>query len=795
MNKSDSQDDRRSITRTLRVALISGLVLAVVLLGLLAIASANTKLFERHYALLLWFSLGVAALLLGLVVELIRRLVQRYRRGLFGTRLMARMAATFIAMNVIPVALIFLVAVQFIERSVESWFDLPVERALESGLNLGRTSMDSMSRDLLQKARAMAAILNEQGPEQWPFALNRLREQAGVQEAMIMTAANRIVTMSGSQLLRLAPDLPPPNAMRQVRLTRQFSAVEAIGSSATEVEELSATNAANPNADPNAGAAPNFNKGYRLRAIVVVATDGSRPDDAKYLQLLQQVPTAIAENADAVQQGYRDYQELSLSRAGLKRVFRVTLVLTFLLTLFSAIAGAFLLAGWLTGPLAELASATKSVAEGNFVLLKDYSGRDELGVLTQSFNRMTQQLDDARQQVQVNQRSLEEVNTRLQSVLANLNAGVLVFDAQMRLGLANMGAERIMASSLAGFIGEPLEALPRLSFVASEIKQAFNESDRSAWQRQFELPIELSPLKQTLFARGSVLEAPLDASVMGYVLVFDDVTELVSAQRSVAWAEVAKRLAHEIKNPLTPIQLAAERMQMKLREKLSPQDAEMLEKNTKTIVNQVGALKFLVDEFRDYARLPSARLVALDLNALIEEILNLYGEARVVAYLEPTLPWVLGDATLLRQVVHNLLKNALEATEKIELSRVQIATQTTSLADGQKAVRLLIADNGGGFDEAFLARAFEPYVTSKPKGSGLGLPIVKKIIDEHGGRIEISNADVMFNAPASSEGYGMSISQSLSSNFSNLTAIESSRGALISVLFTKLAKSEHNTRD
>ncbi len=744
-----SVDDRRSINRTLRVALIFGVGLATLLLGLLAIASANTRLFERHYALLLWFSLGVAALLLILVVELVRRLVQRFRRGLFGTRLMARMAATFVAMTVIPVALIFLVAVQFIERSVESWFDLPVGRALESGLNLGRTSMDSLSSDLLQKGRAMAAILNDQAPEQWAPVLNRLREQAGVQEAMIVTAANRIVYMSGSQLLRLVPDLPPPSALRQVRLTRQYAAIEAMAPS----ESVAA-------------------KGYQIRAIVVVATEGSRPDDAKYLQLLQQVPTALADNADAVQQGYRDYQELSLSRAGLKRVFRVTLVLTFLLTLFSAIAAAFLLAGWLTGPLAELAAATKAVAEGNYKPLKDYSGRDELGVLTQAFNRMTQQLDDARHQVQVNQQSLEEVNTRLQSVLANLNAGVLVLDSELNLVLANVGAERIMGEGLASFIGGKLDALPRLGVVAADIRQAFNESGSAAWQRQFELPSALRDNKQTLFARGSVLE--LSLNITGYVLVFDDVSELISAQRAVAWAEVARRLAHEIKNPLTPIQLAAERMQMKLHDKLGAADAEMLGKNTRTIVNQVSALKYMVDEFRDYARLPSARLDPLDLNALIDEILRLYGDGKIVSHLEESLPLVLGDATLLRQVVHNLVKNALEATEKLVLAQVHVTTQSVKLVDGQMAVRLSIRDNGGGFADTFVARAFEPYVTSKPRGSGLGLPIVKKIIEEHGARIDISNVDP---DPQDSQKQEIFVE----------------KGALVTVLFTKLGKNEHNT--
>jgi nitrogen fixation/metabolism regulation signal transduction histidine kinase len=258
------------------------------------------------------------------------------------------------------------------------------------------------------------------------------------------------------------------------------------------------------------------------------------------------------------------------------------------------------------------------------------------------------------------------------------------------------------------------------------------------------------------------------------VLVFDDVSELISAQRAVAWAEVARRLAHEIKNPLTPIQLAAERMQMKLHDKLGAADAEMLGKNTRTIVNQVSALKYMVDEFRDYARLPSARLDPLDLNALIDEILRLYGDGKIVSHLESFLPLVMGDATLLRQVVHNLVKNALEATEKVVLAQVHVTTQSVKLVDGQTAVRLSIRDNGGGFADALLARAFEPYVTSKPRGSGLGLPIVKKIIEEHGARIDISNVDPN---PQDSQKQEIFVE----------------KGALVTVLFTKLGKNEHNT--
>jgi nitrogen fixation/metabolism regulation signal transduction histidine kinase len=443
---------------------------------------------------------------------------------------------------------------------------------------------------------------------------------------------------------------------------------------------------------------------------------------------------------------------------------------------FSAVAASFLLSGWLTGPLSMLAAGTRAVAEGDYRPVKDYSGRDELGLLTQSFNVMTRQLEDARLQVERNQRELERVNARLESVLANLTAGVLVLDSDFRLTLANAGAERILGLSLIEHLDKPIAEVPRLEDVAAQVRAAFNEqaaAGAASWQRQFVLPRSASAdestqdNEQTILARGSILPERR----VGYVIVFDDITGVISAQRAVAWAEVARRLAHEIKNPLTPIQLAAERMQRKLSDKLPGAEAELLAKNSQTIVNQVSALKLMVDEFRDYARLPAAQLAPLDLNALTDDVLRLYaaagGRFAIHARLGSGLPPVMGDRTQLRQLIHNLVKNAVEATERVEHPEVEVLTESLQLPDGAGAVRVLVRDNGGGFAPAVLARAFEPYVTNKPRGTGLGLAIVKKIVDEHGARIDVSN----WSDPS-----GKTV------------------GAQISVLFTKLAKSEENRR-
>lgn len=746
--------EKRAITRALRVALIVSVTAAAVLLVLLATASGNTALFERHYPALLGVTIAIGGALLVLVVELLRRLAQRYRKGLFGTRLMARMAGAFVLMTIAPVVLVYAVAVQFVGRSIESWFDVPLEHALDSGMNLARASLDAQVGELSKKARVMAAELAETAPSALEPALSRLRDQSGVQDALLVSGTGRIVTASGSRYAQLVPDLPPSDALRQARLTRQFSRVEG-------------------------GEPGSADRALKIRVIVAVVTEGQRLDDSRFLQLVQPVPTVLGANAEAVQQGYRDFQELSLSRAGLKRIFAITLTLTFLLTVFSAVAGAFLLAGWLTGPLSEIAAATRSVAGGDFRPVRDYAGRDELGVLTRSFNDMTRQLQEARSQVERNQRELERANAQLESVLANLDAGVMVLDSDLRLMLANPGADRIIGVSLAGYVGAFLPDLPRVGRLADEIRAAFNEqaaTGEGSWQRQFSLqreapgaeaPTAAVPdrTEQTLLARGSVLPARR----VGYVIVFDDISQVISAQRAVAWAEVARRLAHEITNPLTPIQLAAERLQLKLRSKLSGPDAELLEKNSQTIVNQVGALKTMVDEFRDYARLPAARLEALVLNDLIDDVLRLYSAPEVHGAirleLASGLPPVMGDATQLRQVIHNLLKNALEAADKSGGPDILVSTAPITLPDSQEAVKLVVRDNGTGFAPAVLARAFEPYVTTKPRGTGLGLAIVRKIVDEHGARIDVSNW---------------------------IDAQGAVGGAQVSILFTKLAKNGEN---
>ena len=751
------EGSRRAITRALRYALFVSVALAAVLLAMLAVASGNDRLLERYYGLLLGLNVAIGIALLLLALELARRLWQRWRAGLFGTRLMVRLAVAFIVMTLVPVGLIFVVAVQFLGRSVESWYDVPMERALDSGLTLGRASLDSLLADLQSKTRSMAAELADVAPEQWGPALNRMRDRAGAQEALIVTGSGRIVLSSGGAFANLVPDLPTQAVLRTARSARLYAAVEPVEAGA--------------NGDA---------RGLKLRVIQSIPLGGRIGEEPRLLQLVQPVPPLLAENAEAIQQGWRDYQQLSLSRAGLKRIFRITMTVTLMLTVFSAIAASFLLAGWMTGPLSMLAAGTRAVATGDFRPVKDYEGRDELGMLTQSFNAMTRQLEEARALVERNQHELERANARLASVLANLTAGVIVLDEDFRVSLANVGAASVRGTGAEPLVGRAREALPRLGDAAVQIREAFGELDddaRAGWQRQLAFRRDASGSERraesrpddapalTLLVRGARLPSPQ----RGWLVVFDDVSEVVSAQRAVAWSEVARRLAHEIKNPLTPIQLAAERMQLKLADKLPPAEAEMLSRSSQTIVNQVGALKLMVDEFRDYARLPAARVAPLELNALVHDVLALYAPLEAAgqlrAELAPGLPTILGDAPQLRQVIHNLVKNALEATEKQPSRTIEVLTEPVRRGGAATGVRLIVRDDGPGFPAALLARVFEPYVTTKSKGTGLGLAIVRKIVDEHGARIEALNR--------TDDGGAV-------------------RGATVNLLFTRLAKSDDN---
>lgn len=716
------------------MALLLGLPLAVFLVFLLAVSTKNAAAPSPFFGYLYWINFGVAGVLLLVVAALAFRLAWRLHKRRFGSRLLFKLAAVFALVGVLPGVVIYTVSYQFVARSIETWFDVRVEGALSAGLNLGRTTLNVLESDLQAKARNLAVQLSEDPTTLSPLTLEQLRQQLGLEQITVFDGNGSVLVTAGGNPFALIPDLPGATAMRQLRTMGSLSDIEG--------------------GDDGAGEHP---QSLRLRVVISLPSRNFLlPGHGRYLQLIQKVPNAISSSALEVQRAYAEYQERALGREGLKRMYISTLTLTLFLAVFLAVLLAVIMGNQLAKPLLSLADGMKAVAGGDLRQKPALRRNDELSVLIRSFNDMTGQLAEARAQAQFNQQALEASRAYLQSVLDNLSTGVLVLDAEQRLALANPSATRLLRAPLQGLIGRPLQSHPGLERFAATIAGAFAELDAQEsggtsphWLQQIEYTPPGSDASITLLVRGARLALPAQPAS---VVVFDDITEVISAQRSIAWAEVARRLAHEIKNPLTPIQLSAERLQMKLATKLEAADRDMLQRSTTTIVNQVQAMQHMVNAFRDYARQPSAQPRPMNLNALIGDLLNLYASmaARdglspdehplVQAELDPELPDVLADAAQLRQVIHNLLQNAIDAVSAQPERQVRIRTQVLAANAGAPTrVRLSVSDNGPGFSEKILARAFEPYVTSKSRGTGLGLAVVKKIADEHHARIEIQN--------------------------------------------------------
>ena len=736
---SERAAGRKALQRWAMSAGIAALVAGgLILIFLLARATDNRLLYERYYSRLFTLNVAAAALLALIICWGVYRLISRLRRGKFGSRLLIKLAAIFALVGVLPGLLIYGVSYQFVSRSIESWFDVKVEGALGAGLTLASTSLETQARDFGNQLRAASSTLADTPDSLAALPLEQLRTQVRATDASLWSASGRLIASAGQSRFDLTPDRPSPQMLRNLRDQGVATQIEGVDDTARA-------------ADQAAGA----QQPARIRALVAIdAPSISRlTGEQRVLQAVLPLPTALVENALAVQEANREYQERALGREGLRRMYIGTLTLSLFLSVFGAVLLAVALGRQLATPLLMLADGMRQVAAGDLRPKVALQGRDELGGLTRSFADMTQQLSDARAAVDTSMRELEAARSGLQTVQDNLTAGVIVLDRAGVIQSSNPGATRVLRAPFAAHTGQPLAALPGLQAFAAEVQARFAEFEGERaehgldhWQKSFELQGQsggpMADETVSLVLRGAALPGGLR------LLVFDDISEIVSAQRAQAWGEVARRLAHEIKNPLTPIQLSAERLERRLADKLAPPDRAMLAKSVQTITDQVEAMQRLVNEFRDYARLPAAVLKPLDLNLLAAEVLHLYdgGETALTPLVrlecDPGCPPILGDAQQMRQVVHNLVQNALDASEhaggptQLEEPAVLVRIQWL---EASRRVRLAVLDHGHGFSEAILKRAFEPYVTTKTKGTGLGLAVVKKIADEHHARIDISN--------------------------------------------------------
>ena len=691
---------------------VSWTAIGVGALLLLAKSVQNSSEFGR---LQLWILLLNLVGLVGLTVLLARKLwqlVRDYRNHVPGSRLTVRTVGIFGALVIAPLLIVYLFSLDFLNRGIDSWFRVEVKQGLSDALALSRSALDARMREYLWTTERFARSIADLPGDAALDALNDERRATAALEMVVFDNRNRVLAVSSDTGNDAIPAAPPAEVVRQVSQQRPYMSLEA---------------------QPG---------GQYLIRVAAPVTESAATRVNRYVFAVYEVPPQLAALSEAVQHTYSQYGDLAVLREPLKSAFRLTLTLVLLLVMMAAIYGAIFSAQRLTRPVQDLIAGTRAVGKGDFGTRLPLPSRDEMGFLVHSFNDMTKRLRRAREETQRSQQAVEHERERLAIILARLSTGVLAVDRQLSVRIANQAAGLILGTDLSAATGRPLPQLAAGSerfsqFVAALVVRF--AAGREEWREQIDLDGESG--HRALMCACTALPGDAGAD-RGYVIVFDDITTLLQAQRDAAWGEVARRLAHEIKNPLTPIQLSAERMRRRFLTSMTREDAEVLQRSTDTIVQQVETMKQMVNAFSDYARAPDMKVVRFPLNELVTEVADLYrsqdSRIDIRVDLDRQVTLIEADRGRVRQILNNLLVNALEALESRPGARVDIATRRERGADTDY-VAVTVCDNGPGFQRELLSRVFDPYVTSKPKGTGLGLAIVKKLVEEHGGRIDADN--------------------------------------------------------
>jgi nitrogen fixation/metabolism regulation signal transduction histidine kinase len=677
---------------------------------LLAKSVQNSPEFGRLQIWILAFDIcGVIALSV-LLARKLWRLVRDYRAHVPGSRLTARTVAIFGALVIAPLLVVYLSSLEFINQGIDSWFKVEVTRGLSDAVGLSRAALDLRTREFAARTVALAEVLTRASPQEVQVRLDAERRSSQALEVILFSGHAHIIAASLESPLENLPSPPPADLVRQVEQHLPYVSLE-----------------------------PQNGGRYLIRTAAALGGPGSR--DERFVVATYPVPAQLAALSEAVQNSYSQYGDLAALREPLKYSFRLTLTLVLLLSMLAAIYGAIYSAQRLVRPVQDLIEGTRAVGKGDFGTRLPLPSRDEMGFLVHSFNDMTKKLRRARSEATQSQQAVERERERLAIILARLSTGVLAIDRNMTVRTANAAAGAILGTELSAATGRALPELAagneRLGQFVAALAVRF-AAGREEWREQLDL--DGAAGRRTLMCACTPL--PGEDADMGFVIVFDEITALLSAQRDAAWGEVARRLAHEIKNPLTPIQLSAERLRRRLLAGMNERDAQILERGTRTIVQQVQAMQQMVNAFSEYARAPDMHITRFSLNQLVSEVADLYRSqaprTRIRLDLDEQIEGIEADRGRVRQILNNLVTNALEALEGVGSPLLEITTRLESSADGAYAA-VTVCDNGPGFQRELLGRVFDPYVTSKPKGTGLGLAIVKKIIEEHGGRIDADN--------------------------------------------------------
>ena len=704
-------------TRTIKRAAIAaagaiGVGLSLVALFLLGQTAQDSAEFDRLHIIILLISVAGVVVLFALLVGNLARLLRDYRNHVPGSKLKARMVGMFVGLAVLPLLVVFYFSMQFINRGIDSWFNVEVEAGFDDALELSRAALEMQKRERLEITVRISNRLQNVSARQLIFELSTLRRESGADEISVFGRNNRIIATSSN---RSAGTLPRPltdEVLLQIRQNRLFVSLD-----------------------------PTARGGYEIRTAVLFGNT-HRPDLAGVIQAHFPVPERLGTMANNVDVSYSDYKRMVYLREPLKRAFSLTLTVVLLLSLLASIYGAFILSRRLVAPIQDLVAGTRAVAKGDFDTRLPTPSGDEIGFLVSSFNDMTQRLSSARREASLSQALVEAERANLEVILARLSTGVVALEADLRIRTANQASGAILNVDLENRIGEFLPDVAKgepLLEQFVDVARVHLNAGETEWREQIVLRGEVG--RRVLTCACTTLPGDEDHAA-GFVVVFDDITALLQAQRDAAWGEVARRLAHEIKNPLTPIQLSAERMRRKYLHTLSDDDAQVLDRATHTIVQQVEAMKEMVNAFSDYARAPDIDLSLFSIDKLVHEVVDLYraqeSGIEIVLKTDSDLPEVEADVGRIRQILHNLIRNATEALENTNDGCIEVSVSATEVQEVD-VVEIIVADNGPGFHTGSVSQVFDPYVTTKPKGTGLGLAIVKKLVEEHVGTIEAEN--------------------------------------------------------